>query len=82
MYDFFLNSSGGRHVSASRYVTRHMTEVRLRWSDDLLQEDALASGGGHWYPDTPRIRERLLQEVRSGNRLFGQGTHWIDVRKA
>ena len=71
-----------RPASTSRYVTKYMIEVRLRWSVDLLREEALASCGGWWYPETPLILQRLLQEVRSGERLFGQGMHWIDVRKA
>jgi hypothetical protein len=61
---------------------RVMTEIRLRWSDEVPQEDLGDSRGGLWVPDTPRNRERLSRAIELANSLYGQATHWIEERQA
>jgi hypothetical protein len=61
---------------------RVMTEIRLRWSDLVLQEEEAASRGGLWLPDTPRNREKLWRAAELANRLYGDRTHWIEERQA
>lgn len=59
-----------------------MTEIRLRWSDQVPHETGAAYPGCLWLPDTPRNRERLALAADSANELYGQETHWIEERQA
>ncbi|MDR6860504.1 hypothetical protein [Variovorax guangxiensis] len=65
----------------SHRTLRSLFEIRLRWSDEIIQERALRRGG-LWVPDTARNRERLDKAVTLGNRLYGEQTHWIEKRQA
>jgi hypothetical protein len=60
---------------------RVLFEIRLRWSEEVLQE-APARDGGLWLPDTPDNRDKLQQAVARGNSLYGETTHWIEKRQA
>ena len=59
-----------------------MTEIRLRWSDQVPQETGAVYLGGLWLPDTPQNRERLTRAAKSANELYGQETHWLEERQA
>ncbi|VTU20688.1 hypothetical protein H4CHR_00635 [Variovorax sp. PBS-H4] len=61
---------------------RALFEIRLRWSDNLIQEEPRPRGGGLWVPDTPRNRERLDKAAALGNTLYGDQSHWIEKRQA
>ena len=60
---------------------RVLFEIRLRWSDEVLQE-ARARDGGFWLADTPHNRRMLEEAVAQGNGLYGERTHWIEKRQA
>jgi hypothetical protein len=61
---------------------RVMTEIRLRWSDVVLQEKAADRRSGLWFPDTPHNRDKLYRAAEVANRLYGDQTHWIEERQA
>ncbi|WP_143684675.1 hypothetical protein [Variovorax sp. KK3] len=61
---------------------RVLFEIRLRWSDEVLEEEATGRDGGFWFPDTPHNRVRLDAAVALGNSLHGERTHWIEKRQA
>lgn len=60
---------------------RALFEIRLRWSDEVPQEEP-AQCGSLWRPDTPRNRHHLDEAMALGNRLYGDETHWIEQRQA
>lgn len=62
--------------------SRVMTEIRLRWSDSVLQEEDAGSRGGLWLPDTPPNRDKLCHAAEVANGLYGDQTHWIEERQA
>jgi hypothetical protein len=64
-----------------QHSLRVLFEIRLRWSEGVLQE-ARARDGGLWLPDTPPNRDKLQQAVAQGNSLHGETTHWIEKRQA
>ncbi|CAN7162018.1 hypothetical protein LJR084_002976 [Variovorax sp. LjRoot84] len=66
----------------SHQTLRALFEIRLRWTDKVLQEAPTQVNGGLWVPDTPRNRERLQQAAALGDRLHGHETHWIERRQA
>jgi hypothetical protein len=59
---------------------RVLFEIRLRWIDEVLQEDLRS--GGLWIPETPQNRDKLDSAVALGNRLYGDQTHWVEKRQA
>lgn len=65
----------------SHKTSRVLFEIRLRWSDQVLQEEPVRSSG-LWIPDTPGNRDKFDQVVARGNRLYGDQTHWIEKRQA
>lgn len=60
---------------------RALFEIRLRWSDEVVQEQP-ARCDGLWLPDLPRNRILLNEAMALGNRLYGDETHWIEQRQA
>jgi hypothetical protein len=66
----------------SRKTLRALFEIRLRWSDKVIQEGPRPYSGGLWVPDTPRNRDRLDKAVALGNTLYGDQKHWIEKRQA
>lgn len=65
----------------SHRTLRALFEIRLRWSDEVLQEGAVPYGS-LWLPDIPRNRDQLNEAMALGNRLYGDKTHWIEQRQA
>ena len=65
----------------SHRTLRALFEIRLRWSDEILQDEA-APYGSLWLPDIPRNRNHLNEALALGNRLYGDKTHWIEQRQA
>lgn len=65
-----------------RQSRRVLMELRLRWTDEVIEEDKTVIPLGLWHPDTPRNRDRLAFAAYMGNRLFGPDTHWIEERQA
>ena len=53
-----------------------MIEIRIAWKINGK------SSGGLWRHDTPNNRVGLRQFIADANRKYGQGTHWIEERKA
>ncbi|WP_139191798.1 hypothetical protein [Variovorax sp. CF079] len=62
--------------------SRALIEIRLRRSNDLVQQEAVAVVHELWRPDTPHNREKLAFVAHQGNRLFGNDTHWVERRLA
>jgi len=60
-----------------------MREIRVRWHLGLHEDDqATASDGGIWFPDSPDTRRDLTIIVEEGNRTAGDGSHWLEEREA
>lgn len=59
-----------------------LIEIRLRWSEKVRPEQRHGSHGGLWIPATPHSRDQLAHAVELGNRIHGEGTHWIEERQA
>jgi len=66
----------------SQKTLKVLLELRLRWSDKVIQEGPVKSNGGLWVPDSPHGRDKLRQAVELGNKLYGHETHWIEERQA
>ena len=56
-------------------------EIRVDCDLDGGVTSAVPSGG-LWLPDIHYNRKKLMSEVDAANRLFGDGTHWLDERQA
>lgn len=73
-----IYASGTIHVSADgvaeKRVTMHPLEYRLSWAIGNK------TGNGLWFPAAKA--PMLHAGVEEGNRIFGPGTHWLDVRPA
>ena len=65
-----------------RKSLRVMYEIRLRWSDQIPREEGARVNGGLWIPETPDNQDKLAQAAALGNRVYGQGSHWIERRRA
>jgi len=55
-----------------------MYEIRIAWSYGFGSRP----GNGPWRDDTPENREILRLAIECGCELFGQGTHWLESRRA
>ena len=60
-----------------------MKEIRVRWRMGLHEDDAgLPVDGGVWFPDSPDNRRDLMIIIDEGNRVGGDGSHWLEEREA
>jgi hypothetical protein len=58
-------------------------QIRVGWKHGIhaVKEPGLApSDGGPWLPDTTEHREDVLDMIRSGNEICGEGCHWMEER--
>ena len=60
-----------------------MKEIRLRWHLGLHEDDdGNPTDGGIWFPDSPDNRDDLTIVMEEGNRVAGEGSHWLEEREA
>jgi hypothetical protein len=60
-----------------------MQEIRVCWLFGLHENQfGEPTDGGVWFPDTPESRKDLTIIVDAGNKVAGQGTHWLEERQA
>jgi hypothetical protein len=60
-----------------------MKEIRLRWRLGLHEDDdGNPTDGGIWFPDSPDNRGVLTIVMEEGNRVAGEGSHWLEEREA
>ena len=60
-----------------------MKEIRVRWRLGLHEDDdSNPIDGGIWFPDSADNRGDLMIVVEEGNRVAGEGSHWLEEREA
>jgi len=58
-----------------------VTEIRVRSNvPKKTDQDGKHMDGWHWHPDSPGNRQMLQVIVESCNEIYGDGTHWVEVR--
>jgi hypothetical protein len=60
---------------------RVLFEIRLSWSDKISPDERHGELR-FWVPDTPHSRDKLAHAAATGNRMFGNATHWVEKRQA
>ena len=60
-----------------------MKEIRVRWLLGLHEnDDGDPTDGGVWFLDSRDNRHDLMIVVEEGNRVAGEGSHWLEEREA
>ena len=60
-----------------------MKEIRVRWHFGLHEnEQGTPTEGGIWFPDSPDNRLDLTIVIEEGNKVAGDGSHWLEEREA
>lgn len=60
-----------------------MKEIRLCWSViGRTNQAGEPIQGGLWHPKTEQTLRDLMIVMESGNKVYGEGTHWIEEREA
>ncbi len=58
-----------------------MQEIRMRWNPDISPHEDEQHDGGLWMPLTPEAMREVQIIVDAANEVYGEGSHWIEVRK-